>query len=474
MIVNSGEVQYHGKEIKLVGQVNVQHDLGQISADHLSLCPLNQGDKGTKFTLLKVDDNVHMRLKNGGELKCQHAEVDYLKLEGRFLGNGDHPDVCYYHLGEEGEKKKAPIDLKSVLMTFELAREESPSLSNKIELKQIIAEENVRLHYNNDFLLLADHALYQQPTSDAPLFTGFLTLTVKGSLPACTMINLNEDRLTAQMIQLDIAQKTLFLTSSMGTLYLRRKNQSPQVIGFSSQKLMWDDQKHHIQLTGNVDITQNQFFHLHTNHEISILQINVDGEKRLQSIRSLKETEISYSDDQKNQMHKIYCPALFVIDHEHQVMTLEGSFEGETSLKQVYIEDVMGEMYADRVVIHYQWVDGRIVIDKLILEGNVNIMNRFGGKREESGNILHYALADRVECFPKEQELVLMSTSDNRVLFLDKGNNIQMSAPSLKVRHDPATKKEVIQGFGDVRFTFIDKELFRLKNQFSEQTGAAK
>jgi hypothetical protein len=75
--------------------------------------------------------------------------------------------------------------------------------------------------------------------------------------------------------------------------------------------------------------------------------------------------------------------------------------------------------------------------------------------------------------------MTLAGVNGNRVLFFDKVNNVQMSAPSLKVRHDSSTQKDSIQGLGDVRFTFIEKELEQLKEHFrleesQKEHGSAK
>ena len=65
--------------------------------------------------------------------------------------------------------------------------------------------------------------------------------------------------------------------------------------------------------------------------------------------------------------------------------------------------------------------------------------------------------------------MVLSASEGNRVLLFDKVNNIQMSAPSLKIQHDPSSQKELIKGMGDVRFTFLEKELAQVKQHFKQK-----
>lgn len=474
MVVSSGEAQYDGKEIILVGQVVVQHGLGQISARRLSVMPSGDKEKKNKFGLLKISDQVQILLKGGGELRCQQAEVDYAKMQGIFLGDADFPDVIYFTTGEEREgsqRKKPPFELRSLKMVLDLMREPATSnSSSKTLVKQIEANQHVRVRYNEDHLLLADRALYQRMVEGQSSIAGLLTLTAQDNLPACKMTNLNGDRLSASVIRLNTIERKLWLTQPTGILYLRRKGQPAQTLEFSSQELMWDDQEQTLLLKEQVKMNQNDALRIETPHELVIAQAMVNGERTLRFLQSRKETSISYLNSQKGTTHKIYCPGVFNINHESQEMSLQGvihSSEDASALnQQVHLDDVLGEMYADRVHIHYQWENRQLSPGKMVLEGHVSLMNRFDGHIEESGSILHYALADRVEYFPKQQEIVLSGMNGNRVLLFDKVNNVQMSAPSLKVRYDAATKKESIQGIGDVRFTFIEKELNQIKRHF--------
>lgn len=476
MVVNSGEAEYDGKEIILTGQVVVQHSLGQISTRRLSVRPSSNKGKKNKFGFLNIHDDVQIEFKEGGMLYCQQAEVDYAKMQGLFLGNATWPDVVYVNTGEgkeNGQEVKPSFELRSSQMTLELVREPASNpTAAKVLVKQIEAYPNVRVCYNQDHLLLADHALYQRMSiaaSSSPI-AGILILTVKrGGLPACKMTNLNGDCLSAQIIRLSTIERKLWMTQPKGILYMRREDCPVQNLEFSANELIWDDQQQNLQLKGKVDIIQNSALHIHTEHELLISQAIVNGEKTLRFLQSPENTQIDYTDIQKGNTHKIHCPGFFSIDHERKEMMLQGlqnSPGPNHENQQVYIEDALGEMYADRVHIHYTWEERQFIPGRTVLEGHVRLMNRFDGHLEEAGSILHYALADLVEYFPGQQEILLTGANGNRVLFFDKVNNVQMSAPSLKVIHDAKTKKDVIQGLGDVRFTFIEKELEQLKRHF--------
>jgi lipopolysaccharide export system protein LptA len=477
MVINSGEAQYDGKEIVLSGQVVVQHGLGQISARRLSLLPSSHSGKKNKFAFLKISEDVQIELRGGGKLYCQQAEVDYAKMQGIFSGSAEAPDVTYLNTGEgtdASKKTRPPLEVKSDQMIFHLLREAATS---KTLVKQIEASHNVRVSYNQDYLLLADDAFYQRMPSANSAHAGLLTLSVRGDNPVCQMTNANGDRLNAQSIQVNTAERQLWLDQPQGVLYMRREKWPTQAVEFSANELVWDDQKQTLHLRGRVNMTHNGTVHVQTDHEIAMAQALVNDKRTLRFIQSPQQTKIAYLDVEKGNHRHIYCPGPLVIDHERQVMTLQGLPNAAGQIEesqQVYVEDLLGEMYADHVSIHYSWRERQLVPEKVTLEGHVRLLNRFDGHPEEAGTILHYALADRVNYLPKQQEMTLDGTQGNRVLFFDKVNNVQMSAPSLKVRHDMTTRKDAIQGFGDVRFTFIEKELAQLKQRFRLEESSHK
>jgi hypothetical protein len=150
-----------------------------------------------------------------------------------------------------------------------------------------------------------------------------------------------------------------------------------------------------------------------------------------------------------------------LIDHEKSITTLDSLKDEKGEViegKQVFFEDETGDMYADRICLNYEWKEKKLIPSAIFLEGRVKILNRFDGHLKESGTVLQQALADRVNYDPISQEIILTAFEGNRVLVFDKVNRVQMSAPSLRIRKEKNGRKNSIQGIGDVRFTFIEKE----------------
>ena len=463
MKVNSGEAQYDGKEIVLVGEVNVQHSLGEISARRLCFQPASGQEKKNKLGLLKISEDVHIKLEGGGELACEIAEVDYSKLEGVFSGNEASPDVIYFNTTEDAHNKNPQLTVKSIRMIVDLMREAAKTL-----VKQIQAVQNLRVNYRYEYLLHADCAVYQRIASEPASPAGLLTLTMDGPHGMCQLTTIHDDHVQAKKIRVATIERWLWLEAPKGILNMHPEADSPQTLEFEANELTWDDQASLLHLKGKVNIIQNENLQISTDHEISIFQIIIDGKKTLRAIKAPQNVQVSYQDVQKDRAHKIICPGTFTIDHERHAIMLRGAADlsGKEEIQQVYIEDVMGEMYADSIQMNYIWENRQFTPTNVLLEGHVRLLNRFDGHIQESGSVLHYALADRMDYFPKEQEIILTGTKDTRVLFFDKVNNVQMSAPALKIKRDAITAKDCIQGLGDVRFTFMERELEQLKQHF--------
>lgn len=467
MKVNSGEAQYDGKEIVLIGEVVVQHGLGQISSRRLSLIPSSSDGKKNKFAFLTISDNVEIELQGGARLYCQKAEVDYSKLQGIFGGNEQFPDVVYLNAGEEN--KSPHVEIKSRQMILDLIRESAvPPAPSKTLVSRVQAIQDVRVNYNQNYFLVADQAHYQRlPVAEPSLIAGLLTLSMdeESQLP-CRLSTAQGDAMQASRIEVDTLNRTLSFEKAAGILYPQQEKGPPQKLEFAANEIVWNDKDHSLHLDGNVNLLQNDTFQLYTDHSLTLSQTVVEGKKTLRAIEALEQTTLSYKDPHKGEEHKIRCPGRLFMDHEKQEMILCGLQEETDKQNQVSLEDILGEMYADRVTVNYLWKEKHLQPANIVLEGHVRLLNQFGGHVNESGSMLHYALADRIEYSPEKQEMTLICNKGNRVLLFDKVNNVQMSAPSLTIRRDTETGKEIIQGLGDVRFSFVEKEIEQLNKFF--------
>ncbi len=222
-------------------------------------------------------------------------------------------------------------------------------------------------------------------------------------------------------------------------------------------------------MNGSIRISLNEGLSLATDHQIAIAYVEKEGKRRIQEIRSIEATKLFSLDSEKEEERTLFCPGTLLIDPISCRLILCGK-GGE----QVFFDDGMGEMYADRVEVEYNWEKRKAIPKKIFLEGNVRLHNRFDGNREGSRSILHLALANQVEYWPEQGEMVLKGIPGERVLCIDRVNRVEMSAPAFHMRYDPCSKKEVIEGVGDVRFTFLEKEWQIWKRHFSSDEGRSK
>jgi lipopolysaccharide export system protein LptA len=134
---------------------------------------------------------------------------------------------------------------------------------------------------------------------------------------------------------------------------------------------------------------------------------------------------------------------------------MSGIFTGNP---QVTYSDLFVEVRADKAQIDFREIDGTLEVIKVSLFDNVQL-SHFGTAEKPTSQ---YALADEVEYYPQEK-LALLTGKKDRVLFYDSQRDVQLSARSIRAQRDPTTKKESIQGIGDVRLTFGVEELEKIK-----------
>lgn len=143
---------------------------------------------------------------------------------------------------------------------------------------------------------------------------------------------------------------------------------------------------------------------------------------------------------------EVACDHVF-LDHMKMTSHLQG---------KVCYMDTIGQVRADEAFVDYTEVDDSIQPTQVRLLKNVQLINLETDQ---------YALADLVTYYPDEQ-LMILEGKEHRVLFFDKKNDMQISAFKVRVMRNLITKKESVQGVGDVRFVFGQDEMNKLKERF--------
>lgn len=480
LVVDSGIANYDGKTITLKGNVVLEHQLGKISADHVILVPVKEGKK-LRFKTLTLKDNVNFALKDGGELSCACALLDYDALQGTFTGQ----EYVVYRENRKGKGSgDVPIVFQSRQMKVNISKPLNGTNTSAAScLNEILADNQVTVTYNNDLTVAADHAAYKRFNEKDNLvgqgqkqgvssLAGIIYLQPKEINGICKLSSRNEDQIEASRISIDTEKKRFLFSQPKGIIRSKRAGTSvAEKIEFSSDTLTWQEEPDILTLRDHVVVNQTGIGQLVTDKELHFFRHTLEGVKRLRSIESPGPLVMSYRDETRDIEHTLTCYGSFLVDHQNLKTVMESPRDLSGQVlpnKQVFFSDNLGEIYADRLVVDYQLTEGGIEPLKLRLEGHVRILNRCGGEVGEHNVDLdspfrQYALADIVEYTAHAKELNLSSLRKGRVLFLDKMNNLQVSAPALKIRRDQTTKKDSIQGVGDVRFNFVEKEMDQFK-----------
>jgi hypothetical protein len=221
-------------------------------------------------------------------------------------------------------------------------------------------------------------------------------------------------------------------------------------------------------LKGPIEIKYGTFGTLKNDQEMRIYSHDINGKSELSSIDCDGRTVLHHTDEVSQTCQWLICEGSSRVDHEKKVITFEGprdSLDNVCAGKQVLFYDALGEAQADKAIILYDEVDGKLAVTKITLEGNVYLVDHktLPSTESEKNEPQHYALADRVEYTPSTKEMLFSSYPGRRVLFDDKINHMQVSAPSMKITRDAQSKKESVKGIGDVRFHFLESELELLR-----------
>lgn len=473
--IDAEQALYDGSNFALQGAVYLESQMGCISAEKLMIQPKLHLKEGFFDTILLKKD-VIFSLKDKGVLTCQKAKFDSNHSKGTFYGSRSDPFVVF-QIEANKEQGKPFMSLKSLHMKLDLAKNKEKDSKNKID--RLIAEGNVETRYGSESILYSDKAEYKYgkegltAQSFQKLPGKIIFTSNQGQL--CRFEQVNGNQLTGSNITLDTNIKLLSVKNVKGFMHgssndffpSQNNNHSKEnSIEFKADSLEWDLSKDLLALKENVEVKHSDLGLYKSDKELKIFYSEIDGKRELSRIESDGHSAICHVQELKQHCHWLTCYGKMLIDHKKMEAVLQSPLNAQGKVpkgQQVFYYDHLGEVQADKATITYQMVSGRLIASKIILEGNVYLIDHKGMEAGESQKKpLHYALADRVEYTPHNKEIYFSSQDGRRVLFYDKINQLQVSAPALRITRDQQTKKESIKGIGDVRFHFKNSELDQL------------
>lgn len=474
VVVNSDSADYDGVKISLHGNVVVDHPVGVLSASDVVMKP----KAGVDGELSSVDlkDNVVLRLTEGGHLSCSKAFVDLIKSNATCCGDLQRDHVVYTEnvVGKKGEKIPVVMKCRTLLLAFDQPVD-GAAVSMKDRVHKITAADQVTVSYNHDFIISGNQAVYhrlpalevQEPATEFP---GKIVLTSGENAGSCLVTNQCGDMVYANAIEIDTRDRQLILENPKGMMVRdAAKNVADNLLRIQADVATWQENEGAIILKGHVEINDPVMGILRSNDEIRLISSGQHCKKWVRA-ESEGESILIYKAPGNPNIKTLKCFGLCVLDHEKMEARLTSPKDenGKTPVdKQSFYTDEKGEIFADRILIKYKSDEKEMKAYQISLAGQVKILNRLPNISNPEKPIYQYILADNVEFYPDTQQMVLSATKGRRVLFFDEENDFQMSAQGVKTVRDSITKRDSIEGTGDVRFHLVEYEVDKLRQQFS-------
>jgi hypothetical protein len=416
-----------------------------------------------------MTDGIRLKLHDGGEVTCGEAELDYQKQTGLFKENEKQEYVVYTeYRGGNANTPALPFEVKSRIMHVKLIENDKNS---KAAINQIKAENDVLINYNNIYFAHADIGEYKrnlETLSNDKHICGNIELQGSDPEKSCRLTSREGDLIHASKIIIDTENSQISLKVPQGKISSLMSTQKGG-IEFSCENLIWDEKQDILTLQDNVTIQYQGVGNLINPQLIKVYRHLINGKRELHQIESEGHTTLFFEDDKQNG-YKLESYGSFNLNRPHLKSIIESPRidkkvpEGQ----QIHFSSSMGDVYANKAIIYYEEIEKNLEPVQIVLKGNVWLLGRSVADKDDPGQFLKFAIADNLEYDVKKKEMLFKADNKKRVLFFDKPNNLQISAPSIQLKRDPETQKDSVKGIGDVRFSFIEKEFDRLKKRFDQ------
>lgn len=390
--------------------------LGNLIAVHDEPISMEAGKAMYQGQTVKMEDQIMLEIGEGKKLACQSADFD--------------PQSGVLLLHGSADEKIAYRD-KDVTLRCNHARLETNS---DFHLQRLETFSDVEIVYAGEITAKGDNADYQSGDD------GYFQLSGHQS---CQLENSKGDKIQAKQIIFHPADSDIVVEHPTGTLATK-----PFATHFEADRLIWNRDTGDFKFIGNVKIRQNKLGAIAVS---DVLIMNKD--KR--DLHAEGEIEVSFL-----LSNTLKCKGTLDIDHSKHIATVHSPVE------PIIFKDARGQIQAHRATVHYLGDDKPLFL-RFIAEEDVRIISFATVDDVISESTMHTILTDHAELNAGTQSLSLKADEGKRTLLYDHVNHLQVSAPSLNMKRDSVTNKDKIEGLGDVRFSFTEQELERIKQQLS-------
>lgn len=442
--VSSTHASYDGTSLILEGKVQLQHSLGNMSAERAFLQKHEMGED-FPFSLIQLKENVVLSLKNTSELSCDVAELDFVSLKG-LLSSIDGKKVSYKDIVQKGS---TPLLLMGKLIDLQFHKEDP---SAEYNISSVVVKQDVQIEYAKDFILQSDEASYQNTDAENKSLHGILQAYPTSKSSKCNLFYQGE-QIEAQHIYIDADRNYLQIDAPHGSLpshLFGEKQTSP--LSFSCKKLLWNHDTENLVLQEHVTLHEQTLGTLYAEKEL-IMQLGASQEKKhIQSIQIDGLSHIKHEDLSSGWLHEFTCFGTLRVDGNNNQILFTSPEESE---KRLCYQDPELILRAKNGRIEYS--ESSYKPQSLTLQGDVTIQS--GGT---SGS-RRIGLADKLTYSPETQTIILSALPKKRVLFQDEQQNLTMSAQEIHLVKDAESGEMHAKGIGNVQFSLSSEENNLLK-----------
>ncbi len=455
--VSSTNAVYDGNALVLTGHVMLDHGLGKMAADEAKLQRQEAG-RDFPFSFIQLINNVQLSLKNGAQIHCDGADLDFTSLKGLLSAQGDGKVIYSDNL------KKGLFRLLGNSVELKISKHAQGEKKSDFEIETILAKDDVNIEFAKGFTLQAHQALYRKaPVKEnaSEEFHGSVTASPKDADTPCRLTH-GEDLIDAESVDLDLIHSKLALLHPKGMLTSRvMPGMQKGELKFTCDHLLWDHPKNTLTLKGHVHVLESAIGKLMSDGELEIVHVQQKQGKLLKSIGTIGTTSMHFKDE-NGTSHYVKTHGPFLFDRKPLRATFESPKKkgGIVSLdKQINYETEGLSLFANQALIEYSAAQGHLRPTVLSLTGNIRLLSVDEKKPR-------YALADRLSVSTTTRTLILAANSGKKVLFVDDAQSLRIAAQEIHITRDSKTGEEKVQGVGNVQFSLTDDEQGLLKKVF--------
>lgn len=452
--VSSTHAEYDGNVLILKGHVLLDHGLGKMRAEQASLQKQETG-KEFPFSFIHLENEVMLDLKDNAKLACARADLDFIELKGQLFSE-EEGHVTYSDILEN----QVPVELLGKTVEIGMSRLPAQDKKNAYQIDTVTATTDVHIHYAKDFLLkahLAHFAKAQENSTKA--FAGRIKAHPKDDASYCTLTHL-QDRIDATSVEVDLSNDQLALTRPHGTLASSLVPHADNLaVHFNAGSLHWDHPKETLHLKEDVHIEDASYGVIDAEKSLQLTQ-GKEGEKTvIKAIQTQGKTRLEHQTSENSLPHVLICHGTISLDRDKLNAHLS-SPPSATEETQIYYQEARIASFANDALIDYAIVNSTLQPVALKLTGNIRLFSH------DENSPKRCSLADRLTYSPATRTLILYANPGNRVLFWDEEQSLRIGAQEIHITYDPDTKKELINGIGNVKFAFTSEESAMLNQVF--------